>query len=62
MYRSIQTEIAYITFENDFYERSIQETVHVVLMFSSVLLFSKFNKMFFGYFDPEKIYPDNEKK
>ena len=25
-----------------------------------VLLFSKLNKMFFGYFDPEKIFLDNE--
>ena len=28
----------------------------------SVLLSSKLNKMFFGYFDPEKIFLDNENK
>ena len=28
----------------------------------SVLLFSKLNKIFFGYFDPEKIFLDNENK
>ena len=28
----------------------------------SVLLFSKLNKLFFGYFDPEKIFLDNENK
>ena len=27
---------------------------------TSVLLFSKINKMFFGYFDPENIFLDNE--
>ena len=28
----------------------------------AVLLFSKLNKMFLGYFDPEKIFLDNEIK
>ena len=27
-----------------------------------VILFSKLNKMFFGYFDPENIVLDNENK
>ena len=27
-----------------------------------MLLFSKLNKIFFGYFDPENILLDNEKK
>ena len=30
------------------------------IMRESVLLFSKINKMFVGYFDPEKIFLDNE--
>ena len=28
----------------------------------SVLLFSKLNEIFFGYFDPENIFIDNEYK
>ena len=32
------------------------------LLCLSVRLFSKSNKMFFGYFDPEKIFVDNENK
>ena len=28
----------------------------------SVLLFSKLNQIFFGYFDPEKIFLDNKNK
>ena len=28
----------------------------------SVLLFTKLNKIIFGYFDPEKIFLDNENK
>ena len=30
--------------------------------YQSVLPFSKLNKMFFGYFDPEKIFLDDENK
>ena len=29
---------------------------------SSVLPFSKLNKIFFGYFDPENIFTDNKNK
>ena len=29
-------------------------------MYLAVLLFSKLNKIFFGYFDLEKIFLDNE--
>ena len=29
---------------------------------TSVLPFSKLNKMFFGYFDPENIFLDNKNK
>jgi hypothetical protein len=28
----------------------------------AVLLFSKLNNIFFGYFDPKKIFLDNENK
>ena len=28
----------------------------------AVLLFSSFNKLFFGYFEPQKIFVDNEHK
>ena len=34
--------------------------VSSVLMSRSVLLFSKLNKIFFGYFDSENIVLDNE--
>ena len=34
----------------------------IVNLVEPVLLFSKLNKMFFGYFDPEHIFLDNENK
>ena len=34
----------------------------MVLTRATVLLFSKLNKLFFGYFDPEVIFLDNENK
>ena len=36
--------------------------LHNVLWWPAVLLFSKLNKLFFGYFDPENILLDNKNK
>ena len=38
----------------------ISEQVYATSAWSPVLPFSKLNKMFFGYFDPENIFLDNE--
>ena len=38
------------------------ETKSLTLLSLPVLLFSKLNKMFFGYFDPQNIFLDNKIK
>ena len=38
------------------------ESGEVLIGCSTVLRFSKLNKIFYGYFDPEKIFLDNENK
>ena len=36
--------------------------IQLISLIRSVLRFSKWNKVFFGYFDPENIFLDNENK
>ena len=41
---------------------SLHWAMHVHVQSVSVLLFSKLNNIFFGYFDPGNIFLDNENK